>query len=225
MNSDRTVRTIALLFLMASASAMCIEVGWLARALRFDLIPKAQAVVDQASTTLTHSNAALTSWQAQTASELSETRKATADLHDLIVHTDISLNGRHEGEGILGEIHANIIPHLVAVLDSSNAAVLVASDGIRRVSLSTDVVVEKTGPLVDALRLRVADPQYDAILASAAASMENIKQTTAHGEIISADVQKIADEWVAPIKGFWNHLKLFVFEIAGPAASVASAFK
>lgn len=225
MTADRAARTVALLILMAAASAMCIEIAWLADALRTDLMPQAEAVVAKADVTLNHSNIALSSWQEQAVGELRETRKATADLHDLLIHTDISLNGRHGDGGVLGELHADTLPRIYNLLDSSDGAVLDLDRTLNRIGDSTDTVVSQTGTLVVALTARVNDPQYDSILANAAASMANLKDTTSQGLIVATDVRKVADEWAAPVKGLWNHVKVFLFEAAGPLAEVVSAFK
>jgi hypothetical protein len=192
VNADRAARTVALLIFLAAATAMCLQIMWLARGLRIDLIPKAQAVVQQASTTLDNSNVALKSWQQKADDELRETKKATADLHDLLIHTDISLNGRHGDGGILGDLHAHFIPRADDLLVSSNLVALRLAANVDRVGDSTGEVVSKAGSLVVALTARVQDPQYDAILANAAQSMSNLTAATES----AAHSLKTADEVV-----------------------------
>jgi hypothetical protein len=60
---------------------------------------------------------------------------------------------------------------------------------------------------------------------AAHAAIEPLAGTAQNVEATTADVRKIADEWAAPIKGVWAHLKQFLFAIAGPAANVANAIK
>lgn len=225
MTADRCARTIALLILMAAATAMCLEISFLARAMRLELIPQAQAVVAKADLTLTNSNTAIRVEESHWDEELRETRKATADIHDLIIHTDIALNGRHGDAGILGEIHANLLPHMVSVLDSSNTAVIRVAANVDRIGGTTDAAVQKIIPLVDALTGRVQDPRYDAILSNAAESMQNLTGMTADGKRITSDTSAFVHRELAPVKGAWNVIKEFLFQIAGPAASVAAAFK
>lgn len=55
--------------------------------------------------------------------------------------------------------------------------------------------------------------------------VEHTDETSANLAATTADVRKIADEWAAPVKGFWKRTKAVLFEIAGPAASVATAIK
>jgi methyl-accepting chemotaxis protein len=54
---------------------------------------------------------------------------------------------------------------------------------------------------------------------------ENTAKTTAHIEGTTKDVQDFAHRELAPVKGTWNAIKAFLFEIAGPAASVATSLK
>ncbi len=216
---------LGLLILIAAATFMCLEIGWLARNLRLQLIPQAQAVVKKADTTLDSSNTALLVEQAHWDAELRETRKATADIHDLIIHTDVSLNGRHGDSGILGDLHANVVPRVVAILQDSDTAAVHVAAAVDRTGAATDVAVGKVGPLLDALTARVSDPSYDRILADAAESMHNLAGMTADGKQMTADSAAFVHRELAPVKGAWNSIKAFLFEIAGPAASVATALR
>lgn len=225
MTADRTVRTIALLILMAAATAMCLEISFLAQDVRLQLVPRAEAVVQQASTTVDKANAAVSVQESYWNAELRETKKATADLHDLLIHTDISLNGKHGDSGILGDVHANLIPHMVAVLDNSNRAVIGMADRINTVGDTTNKAVARTIPLIDALTGRIEDPRYDAILSNAAESMQNLTGMTADGKRIGDDTAAFVHRELAPARGTWNVVKAFLFQIAGPAASVASAIR
>ena len=56
-------------------------------------------------------------------------------------------------------------------------------------------------------------------------SLKHIDATATNADATTADVKKIADEWAAPVKGTWNHIKMFLFEAAGPLASIATAIK
>lgn len=225
MTADRTVRTIALLILMAAATAMCLEIAFLAQDMRLQLVPQAEEVVAQASTTVTKADAAVVVQESYWNEELSETKKATSDLHDLLIHTDISLNGRHGDGGILGDVHAQIIPRVASTLDTGNAVLRDVDVRSGAVLDSANISVSRLVPLEDALTKRVADPQYDAILADAAASMHNLTGMTADGKHIGDDTAAFVHRELAPVRGTWNVLKSFLFEIAGPAASVASVIR
>src|ERR1700690_4433356 len=52
--------------------------------------------------------------------QLQETRKVTADIHDLVIHTDLNLNGK---KGVLTQINANIIPSVVDILGTTNRTI------------------------------------------------------------------------------------------------------
>ena len=227
MSADRLARTIALLMFLAACTFMALEVGWLARGLRVDLVPKAQAVVQQASTTLDNSNQALKVEQDHWDAELQETRKATARAVDFIGHVDVMLNGTHfDGSGgILGELHANILPHLDSVVGDTDVAIRSGTRALDRASDDTTLALQGVPPVLQALTARVNDPHWDELLKNADLSMQSIRDTTAHVDASAADLQKVADEWAAPVKGLWNHVKMFLFEAAGPLAEVATAIK
>ena len=193
MTADRTVRTIALLILMAAATAMCLQIAWLAHNLNSELIPQAKNVVAKASTTLDNSNKALNVEQDKWNAELQETQKATKDFKDFIGRTDFMLNGKLGKGGILGGARDDLIPHLVAVLDASNVAIIHTAADVDRIGDSTDAVVSKVGKAVDALNVRIEDPQYNEILANADQSMRNL--TAATGS--AAHSLKTADEVVS----------------------------
>ena len=54
---------------------------------------------------------------------------------------------------------------------------------------------------------------------------EHTAGTTANVEATTKDVQDFVHRETAPVKGTWNVIKSFLFEIAGPAASVATSLK
>jgi len=56
-------------------------------------------------------------------------------------------------------------------------------------------------------------------------TVDHTEKTTAHIEGTTKDVQDFAHRELAPVKGTWNAIKAFLFEIAGPAASVATSLK
>lgn len=54
---------------------------------------------------------------------------------------------------------------------------------------------------------------------------EHTAGTTANVEATTKDVRDFAHRELAPVKGTWNILKEFLFQIAGPASSVATSLK
>ena len=97
------------------------------------------------------------------------------------------------------------------------------SDLVHHVDSQTGEVAEGFRGLLSAGT--AATVAIDADADAAHAALEPLARTSANIEATTADVRKIADEWAAPIKGVWAHLKQFLFAIAGPAANVATAFK
>jgi hypothetical protein len=197
--------------------------------MRLELIPQAKAVVQQASTTIDKASNAVTVQESYWNEELRETKKATADLHDLLIHTDISLNGK---TGTLAKVNNEIIPRINGTLDATSSSIYSISGNSTRVLSDADLSVAQLTKIEEKISAKMDNPAYGKMLSNADASMASIKEVAAQSVLISrnverttADVQTIADEWAAPIKGTWGHIKAFLFEIAGPAASVAAAFK
>ena len=157
--------------------------------------------------------------------EFKETKKATADIHDLIIHTDVSLNGKRGDGGILGDIHANIAPRVARMVDDSDTAIVHASRAVDLASLDSQMALSRVPPLLDALTVRIQDPRYDEILANAATSMQNLAGMTADGKQMTADTAAFVHRELAPARGTWNVVKAFLREFAGPAAEVATAVK
>ncbi len=71
---------------------------------------------------------------------------------------------------------------------------------------------------IDTITKEAGDPAIHETLTHVEGVAGNLDAT-------SADLKKIADQWAAPVRGVWNHLKIFAFEIAGPAAQVATAIR
>jgi len=58
-----------------------------------------------------------------------------------------------------------------------------------------------------------------------ARASENVEGVTTNLNATTKDVRDWVHAETAPIKGAWAHIKVFLFELAGPLASVASAVK
>ena len=143
--------------------------------------------------------------------QLQETRKATADIHDLIIHTDINLNGK---KGVLTQINANILPDMASVLGDTDRSVRDFSRDSHVVLAGLDHGVVGVVSLEEALTARVNDPAYDKILADASESMHNLTGTTdeAHGiatEMHGAaiDFHQFTHRELAPVRGIKNTIK------------------
>ena len=194
--NESTYRAVRASCLVGSTAALVALSGFtmgLETALQRHLVPQAEQVVAQASSTLALSDTAIRSWQEEGVEELKETRKATADLHDLIGHTDESLNGRHvngkyAGGGILGQIRRTVeivngdtLPAVDSMVGASTLAIRRAGDSTDRVLAAAGDSAAQVGPLLVALKGRVEDPEFDSILANAGASMDNLREMTASG--------------------------------------------
>ena len=52
-------------------------------------------------------------------------------------------------------------------------------------------------------------------------TLVHLASTSGHVDKTAADVQQIADKWVAPVRGFWNHVRALVIGLA-PVAQLAT---
>ena len=123
----------------------------------------------------------------------------------------------------IGDIDASIRAFDTQTLPTFGVLLSSGSDLVHHVDSQTGEVADGFRGLLSAGT--AATVAIDADADAAHAALEPLARTSANIEATTADVRKIADEWAAPIKGAWAHLKQFMFAIAGPAANVATAFK
>ena len=114
----------------------------------------------------------------------------------------------------LGEAAAS----LEAIAPSTQGAV-------QQIAEDTHDTMQATQAMIGAATKDLADTNIQSTMISVRETAQATASATAHLDATAADLQKVADEWSAPVKGFWKRLKLFAFEVAGPLASVASAIK
>jgi hypothetical protein len=162
------------------------------------------------SGTATHLEKASRSWQtkqeAVATQGISAEVQLTSDLHDLgtlesslnsmIVQQSAWLHGSEESASML--MSDTIQPTLVDIQRTA------ANSAASSQTLSSGLL--QTMPQIES-------------------TAENTAKTTAHIEGTTKDVQDFAHRELAPVKGTWNAIKAFLFEIAGPAASVATSLK
>jgi len=142
--------------------------------------------------------------------------EAIVDAKKMIGRTDISLNGRpgYRDEGVLPTmaktLEATISLQTAAVVDLDSTTKHV-NDTIDAYRPMIDNAIRATGAAATAM----SDPAIHE-------TMVNLASTSGHADKTFADVQHIADGWVAPIKGFWNHVRAIVVPAAVDAAQVAT---
>jgi hypothetical protein len=171
--------------------------------------------------------------------ELTETNKVLADVHDLVAHTDITLNGPKGHPGlipqatILVEKAQPAVDNLTAgtkLLNETIGHVDVAVQNLNGLLLSgtatmTEVQasVNRVNNLVVALQGQVQDPSIkmalDNLSQSAKAMADGMQQLAA----ASTDVRQIADKardtYLKPVNLWWGLVKELL-PLAGSAAQV-----
>jgi hypothetical protein len=149
--------------------------------------------------------------------------KTIAGLDTLIARTDTSLNSP---EGVL--------PALAATVAATKGATTELARQARQNLADLDISEQRLIPAISNFDLASATlaRQLPPILANVQATTggtvriaQNTADTAAQLDATATDLRKFADRELAPAKGAWHVVKSFLFEIAGPAASVATAAK
>jgi hypothetical protein len=96
---------------------------------------------------------------------------------------------------------------------------------VQQIAQDTHDTMQATQAMIGAATKDLADTNIQSTMISVRETAQATASATAHLDATAADLQKVADEWAAPIHGLWAHLKAFIFEAAGPLASVATAIK
>jgi len=145
-----------------------------------------------------------------------ETYKAIVDLKTLVAHLDWNLNGG-------GKAHVvGVLPALARTLDATTTLQTAAVADLDTTTRHVNDTIDALRPMID---------QGIAATRAASASMSDpaihetfvhLASTSGHADKTAADVQQIADGWVKPIKGFWNHVTHFIVPAAVDAAQVAT---
>jgi hypothetical protein len=199
--------------------ALIILLGFLQKDIHADAMRVAKSSESLAMSVQALTSGTLTgiaSEQAHLDAQLQETRKTTADIHDLVIHTDLNLNGK---KGALTQLNANILPNVVAVLGSTDSAVRGIGHDSHVVLGSVDSDVRGILPLENALTEEVAgikpilgkftDLEESArpAISSMAETSQHLAGTSANLEATSADVAAFTHRELAPARGIKNTIK------------------
>lgn len=171
--------------------------------------------------------------------ELTETNKVLADVHDLVAHTDITLNGPKGHPGLIPQATVLVekaqpavdnltagtkllnetIGHVDVAVQNLNGLLLSGTGTMTEVQAS----VNRVNNLVVALQGQVQDPSIkmalDNLSQSAKAMADGMQQLAA----ASTDVRQIADKardtYLKPVNLWWGLVKELL-PLAGSAAQV-----
>jgi hypothetical protein len=173
------------------------------------------------------------------ARELQETNKVLADAHDLIAHTDITLNGPKGHPGLIPQA-TTLVQHAQPVMDNLATAAADLDATIRRTDATiqnlnallasgTATMAEVQGSLarvnalIVALQGQVSDPSIKIALDNLAASGKAMADGMTQLAAASTDVRQIADKaretYLKPVNIWWGLVKELL-PLAGSAAQV-----
>lgn len=173
------------------------------------------------------------------ARELQETNKVLADAHDLISHTDITLNGPKAHPGLIPQAtvliqssttvmgHLNdAAAHLDRLVQDADTSILSLNallQGGTATLAEIQASLKHVNDLIAALQAQVSDPTIKAVLdklLEAAKAMADGMQQLAGA---STDVHQIADKaretYLKPVNLWWGLVKELL-PLAGSAAQV-----
>jgi uncharacterized phage infection (PIP) family protein YhgE len=173
------------------------------------------------------------------ARELTETNKILADAHDLIAHTDITLNGPKGHPGLIPQATTlvtkalpamdnlaaatkhldELVQHADTAMQSLNALLQSGTATVAEVQAS----LKRVNDLIAALQAQVSDPTIkialDRLAEAAKAMADGMQQLAA----ASTDVRQIADKardtYLKPVNLWWGLVKELL-PLAGSAAQV-----
>jgi hypothetical protein len=173
------------------------------------------------------------------ARELIETNKVLADAHDLIAHTDLTLNGPAAHPGLIPQATvlvrkaqpamdnlASAAGHLDAAIQRADAAIgslnaLLASGSATMAEVQASV--NRVNNLIVALQGQVQDPSIKIALDNLAASGKAMADGMQQLAAASTDVRQIADKaretYLKPVNLWWGLVKELL-PLAGSAAQV-----
>lgn len=151
-----------------------------------------------------------------------EIAKTVADVHDITVHTDLSLNGTdaHREWGV--------IPRIGTVADTATITVGELGDAARQLgSIAPDVakVISQVGVDSHAIFLsangQLTDPAIHETFMRIADSSLHFDSMAASGDASMLDVKAFVHRETTPVRGTWNVIRGFVRDFGGPIATVA----
>jgi DNA repair ATPase RecN len=173
------------------------------------------------------------------ARELQETNKVLADTHDLIAHTDATLNGPKAHPGLIPQATTLIakaqpaMDNLTAATKHLDEAILHTDSAIQSLNAllqsgtatmaEVQASVNRVNNLIVALQGQVSDPSIKLALDNLAAAGKSMADGMQQLAAASTDVRQIADKardtYLKPVNLWWGLVKELL-PLAGSAAQV-----
>ena len=210
-----------------AAIFLLVEAGLFVRDVRFKTIPElTQAVTEVRRTALITGVAAKNlqkasdSWKEKQDLVADQALAATSQLNSDLRSLDVLLFTANVMLERQGRSLESLEGQGTALLSHTDAQISNMSDAILPVAYNLQETTQNAASSTAALNsaiLRIA-PDIESTSRSTAQTATNVQDTT-------ADVKSFVHRETTPVRGTWNVIKSFLFEIAGPAASVATSVK
>jgi hypothetical protein len=206
-------------FVLFSAALLCIVLSISAFILTADmhqgmaafrpLAPKITQVVDNADAIEAAAGQVLSRmddaagneadhWQKQQR----ELTKTVADVHDLLIHTDLAFNGRPGHPGLVQDLDQAI--ELVAI--STHNSLDHLNDSLDKITAASDVTLEAFGHTADVASARMNDPQIDELLGHFNVLALHLDGIAENSEAMSGDMRLAVHRLAQPPTKFHQFL-------------------
>ena len=147
--------------------------------------------------------------EAEMAGLLNATRKSMLTQKQVLEITQHVNQLLGDADASVNRFNTETLPAFNGLVSSGHSLVSASGDSVRTLSQQGAILLSAGSSAIEATQPVIG----------------HIDKASANLEGTTADLKTIADQWAAPIKGAWGHIKAFLFAIAGPAANVATAIK
>lgn len=152
--------------------------------------------------------------------------KTVADIHDITIHTDISLN-RELMPRLIDTVKAanDATAQISAAANSLQGIGPTAQDAIEQAAQDLHATAGKGQAMIEAATDDLRNPRITEATDKMAEAAGNLDGMTADGKKITADAAAFVHRELAPVKGIWNTIKYILKDFAEPLAAAATAIK
>jgi len=193
-----------LMALSAAGVAVLLEARGLVRDVRTDeakFSAKGLAVMDVVKQAAEHARdasdearGAAVEQRKNLQAELTEIKKATADAHDLLIHTDLNLNGTHNHP------EAGVLPRLALVLSDTDALARQTAAEVQQAMNGLQPSLDNLARASAAAADRMADPKIGQTIAHADEISGNVAAATQSFAGVAANAKTASDLMLARLR-------------------------
>lgn len=144
-----------------------------------------------------------------------EFNKTIADVHDLVIHTDQSLNGK-------------VLPEATALFKESEAWLEVTAGESEKLTTAANSALDAATSSLDTLNGQISNPDIREMIGHFDESSLHLSLMTAHGDDVMSHADHVADYYdkrLTTPQGFLKTVGIGLFDFAYKGAGIATALK